>query len=313
MRIYWLINGNVTNDPMYGPYDDLASNRLRCLIPANVLADKGYDVRVVTKPEHALDIKTDDVVIVGKLFNDQYNNTVYNAAEVGARVFLDFCDPVWEREPYPDLRDLSNYRVFASQGLRAVYPGRDTQSCVIPDPFELQPASCAKPTRDGSDFLWYGNVFNIDPLFRLVGEVEGQSFQLVTALNQELGNRLMSRESSNNLSFTPWSMQNMENAFRYSDGAVVIPHYKRKGYELKSSNRIVAALAAGRTVIMENAPQWDEFQEFTCATNSVAGSIWNEEWRNVRLRSVWDGHSYVLEKYSPLAIAKQWEDAINAN
>ena len=111
--------------------------------------------------------------------------------------------------------------------------------------------------------------------------------------------------------FAPWSMENVRNALEAADFVVLPSRTGDSTKEVKSPNRLVTGLWAGRFVVAHPLTSYEEFGDYAWIGADLAEGV---QWalRNpdaARARIV-QGQNYVKKRYSAFAAAREWEEAI---
>lgn len=169
--------------------------------------------------------------------------------------------------------------------------------------------------------LWYGYPTNLDTLLVLKDQL------LPLARRQPLIVRVMTRQSDetesfcNELhamcggriwwSFAPWSLENVRNALEDTDLVMLPSRAGDPTKEVKSPNRLVNGLWAGRFVVAHPLPSYEEFGEYAWIGPDVADGVrWALDNPEAVSTRIVKGQDYVATHYSPFAAAREWEQAI---
>lgn len=259
----------------------------------------------------------------------------------GVRVIADINDNHFESSPRaPYFRDLAVTvdAIVASTAQMAEIIRKYTSKpvTVVRDPYEGQRGEARfEPARlswlrrflgaSGDDvrpkLLWYGYPTNLDTLIVLRDQL------LPLAQRQPLTVQVMSRQGSeaetlcNELhatcggrvwwTFVPWSLAEMPNAFAGADLVVLPSNAGDSTKAVKSPNRLVNALRAGRFVIAHPLPSYEEFSNYGWVGENIADGVrWALENRQAVAERIVRGQDYVETHYSPFTAAREWEQAI---
>lgn len=165
----------------------------------------------------------------------------------------------------------------------------------------------------GSNF---GSIVDLLPEFRRLAVSYAVEIHLVTSPHPEIA-RLCTEFNENyapacTLRFSEWSTDTTWQALRDCD-MVVIPIQTTDPSKLvKSPNRVVEAIWAGRFVVANRIPAYQEFSAFAwLGDNIVDGIRWALEHPGEVKRRIAAGQEYVEKTCSPEVVAKQWEAALN--
>lgn len=259
---------------------DMASTRYRIVIPAMYLQSMGHEV-------------TKDAPII--VFNkggvdrevlDKYPKKVY-----------DICDDNFScpnRGPeYRSHAAEANAVTVNSDVMRfIVHKQTGRIATVIPDPYEREEW---EPSW-GEGLLWFGHWTNVKDLAR-----SGVDATLIT-------NPGAVPENSQTLEYLrgrkciPWSVEAMDSAFK-SHAIVVIPTGRSMA---KSANRLIESVRAGKFVVCEPLPAYEEFSEFMWVGDIREGVEWALRNRRECLDRVRYCQNYIREKFSPETIGRKW-------
>jgi len=259
----------------------------------------------------------------------------------GVRVIADINDNHFENSPRaPYFRELSTTvdAVVASTPKMAeiirTFTSRPVS--VARDPYEGQrgrvrfaPARLSWWRRflglSGTDvrptLLWYGYPTNLDTLAILKDQL------LPLARRQPLAVRVMTHRSTeaellcNELHATcsgriwwnlsPWSLAAMQAALEETDLVVLPTQPGDSTKAVKSPNRLVSGLWAGRFVVAHPVPSYEEFAEFAWIGADIAEGVrWALDNPRAVVERTLRGQDYVAKQYSAIAAAREWEQAI---
>lgn len=328
MRITWLISSPVTtgNGDWYSP---LASVRYRVLAPARYLRDEGHQVRFVRfdeplEPEDLDRALRADAVVISKVLARGSVEYAERARRLGSRLIVDLCDDHFDS---PELGKAHSLlcrmadRVVASTRAMAEVIMRRTgqQAAVVDDPFE-GPAGMPQfaPSSSGVKLLWFGHPVNFDtvqammpslgrlsrslPLSLQVISSAGQSN--IVAYLQEIQAR---HRPSMRVQFTAWSPEATWQGLCDCD-LVVVPSLPDAKKLVKSPNRVVEPLRAGRFVVAYPLPSYQELADHLCVGEDMAeGIAWAVNHPTETLARIRSGQEYVHRRFAPKAVARVWE------
>lgn len=169
--------------------------------------------------------------------------------------------------------------------------------------------------------LWYGYPTNLDTLIVLRNQL------LPLARRQPLIVRVMTRRSAEAeslcgelhaacggriwWSFAPWSLADMQKALEEADFVVLPSKTEDLTKAVKSPNRLVNGLWAGRLVVAHPLPSYEEFAEYAWIGNDIADGVrWALDNPQAASERIIRGQEYVEKHYSPFVAAREWEQAI---
>jgi len=328
MRITWLISSAITTDNGQW-YSPLASIRYRVLAPARHLQEQGYQNQFLR-----LDQKLDgeqvaqalraDVVVISKIFGRGSVELAEQARAYGARVIVDICDDHFDTpelsQAYWSLCGIAD-RVVASTSAMAQVIQQRTAKCatIVDDPYEgplgeprFEPASQA------IKLLWFGHPVNFDTVADMIPKLAGLSRSTPLSLD------VVSDPANNNIRafldqasaqhrpglttrFTAWSPETTWQALGDCD-LVVVPSLPSAKKMVKSPNRVVEPLRAGRFVVAYPLPSYAELGDFIwLGENMAEGVQWAINNRTEVHHRIEAGQAFVNRRFSPLTVARVWE------
>lgn len=333
MKITWFASGIDTS--LDGSLSSKrASTRLRCLVPARMLESLGHEVNIIQSDRvDALSDVTDedfgDAIIFMKSFVPIDEALAVRARELGRRVIYDFCDFDF-REPAlmahrREMAMRAHRCVASSNTLAAVVAGtlEMDSPAVVPDPYE-GPAGEPKfsPGNELLKLVWFGHVANLQNLFDLLdlladfGREVPLSLTVITeaveGMEEAFAQTNMKFEGRLILRLTPWSPEAVWQGLIDCD-LVIIPSADNDQKRAKSSNRVVESLRAGRFVVANPVPAYQDFGDFArLDTDVIAGLRWTMAHRQEIKSRVESGQVFVTQRYSPEMITSAWMEVLTA-
>lgn len=326
MDITWITFGPIHNTDNQGLFSPLASVRYRIIIPAMILSQHGYRVRLSPVPhkttlEAIKPLLTSDVVIFSKSITDLNEQLAKQAQHTGARIIFDICDnylddPRYGRH-YNFMINLADQVVANTQAMAErieAHTGKQAQ--VIGEPVEGPQGQPHFAPTDPIRLLWFGHPVNFDSLQAMIPQIFPLSQQrrlalhIVTAphegiiqacqqFNQQHGNQFQ-------LHLSPWSLETTWQALHDTD-MVVIPTVEHHKKYVKSPNRLVEALWAGRFVIAHPLPAYQQFAAWSWLNWDLCSGIqWAMQHPQAVLSALEASQAYIARHYSPAVIAQQW-------
>lgn len=329
MRISWipfrgakrLPNGTVTSEA--------ASVRYRVLEPIRRM-DPTHHHQIIpineqTPPDRGDAALDADVIVFSKSFVTSNEELARRAKAAGVRVIVDLCDNHFE---HPELG--AHYRAMTGLADQVICNTPDmariAQSfagspvVVISDPYEGE----RKPPRfapgERLRLLWFGHLLNIDSLeaafddlaayaarqplsLTILTQMTGDFERFVTPFAERAKGRL-------DAEVKPWSLEGQAAELEACD-AVIIPSLQQQTKVVKSANRMVQAIWAGRPVAAQPMPAYAPFADWTpirpLLSDALDTLLQDAPQVEARLAQAQD---YIATTYDPAAIGRQWEEVL---
>jgi hypothetical protein len=328
MRITWLISSAVTHvDGQW--YSPLASLRYRVLAPARYLENEGHrnqflriDQKVGTD-EVTCALRA-DVVVVSKVLAQGSVELARQAQALGARVVVDLCDDHFDTPElgpaYHALCRLADRVTASTASMRDVIGERTgKRAAMIDDPYEGPLGEPQfEPACDRIRLLWFGHPVNFDTVADMVPKLG------VLARSMRLSLHVVSSSKNNGIrgyleqvnrqfgpglttSITEWTPQATWQALADCD-LVVVPSLPSAKKLVKSPNRVVEPIRAGRFVVAYPLPSYVELTDYIWLAENVAEGVARAvaNAADVR-RRIAAGQAYVNRRFNQLAIGRVWE------
>jgi hypothetical protein len=109
------------------------------------------------------------------------------------------------------------------------------------------------------------------------------------------------------MSFEAWSTEATWSALRSCDMVLLPADLASEKSRVKSANRLIEALRAGRFAVAHPLPAYLEFSEYAHVGDSLADGIsWAVRKPIQALRRVRRGQQMIAQRFSPDALAQQW-------
>lgn len=327
MTITWITFGpiNYFGNQYSSP---LASARYRIIIPAIELTKHSHVIKIVpvldgTSLHDLLPHLTADAIIFSKSFSGLNEELAKCAQQAGTRIFFDVCDNNFEHPKYANyyrsMIALADKVIANTPQMAEVishYTGK--AAAVISDPYEgVRGLSHFSPLSSHLRLLWFGHPVNFDSLQAMLPQVLPLARQvplelhIVTAsqmgiepaclqFNQQYGQQFRLR-------FSPWSLATTWQALQETD-IVVIPTVVDNRKLVKSPNRLIESLWAGRFVVAQPLPAYQEFAAWAWVDGDmIAGLQWALQHPEEVKRRIVEAQQYIAVHFSPAVIAQQWE------
>lgn len=331
-RICWITFSTLEKrgDVFYSPF---ASTRYRVLIPARWLDARGYSQSIVSAehPDAALAAaKNADVVIFSKS-NQVSNEEILAAARhAGAKVIVDSCDYKFGSHPkqahYREMIARADGLVANTQEMdAAIRAETNRESVIIGDPYEGPKGEPEWKWRPGRrvEALWFGHPTNLDTLEVLLPQLAlrkadvALSVRICTQAKAGLEEncRRFSRMYGNRVKvyFVPWSVEQVWKELRETDLVLLPSRVGMEKKDVKSPNRLVESIWAGRFALASALPAYQPFAEWIpLGDDFCAGLDWVLSHQSEIVPRIRAAQDYVAAHYSPEVIGKQWEALIEA-
>ncbi len=168
--------------------------------------------------------------------------------------------------------------------------------------------------------LWFGHESNFESLVALVPDLRRLArrcdveLQVLTSPRPEIVSLCERLDAIHapalKLRFSPWSVEATWQALDACDIVVIPSSAGDPTKAVKSPNRLVESVRAGRLVCANPVPSYQAFGEFAwIGEDIVEGVEWALDHRHDVIRKLRDGQVYVTRHHSPEAVARQWESA----
>lgn len=331
-RVTWITFAAPTRAPTGGVTSEYASLRYRVLIPVAAMGQAGFSHRVVASvpgaPDPVFEVTADaDLLVFSKSAAVENERIAAAARERGAKVLFDVCDDHFLHPRlgphYQAMARLAD-QVVCSTPEMAQAAGRYAAKApaVIPDPYEgprgaprFEPGAVLR-------LLWFGHPSNLDSLQDalrdLVGWAAAHPLELTILTTPNAAFERACERMNAHLARTfrttpkPWSLDAQWRALRDCD-AVVIPSRTSAQKQVKSANRLVEALWAGRPVAAQPLPAYEPFAAFTPVRPTLSeGLSWLLDHRAEVLEGVAAAQAEIAVRHAPDAIARQWAHVLAA-
>ena len=312
-----------------GVHSVLASYRYRMLIPLGVLKQRGHEVKIIAQNpdtgrlDSAIEqLRGADAVIFAK--NDLWNvneSLLAAARQLNVATVADFCDDYFGNRD----RRGEHYLVMAMRAdaisvstpflARRIAEETSREATVIVDPYE-GPRGVAKwaPGRQ-LRALWFGHHVNFPGLQKSLDVILSAGIPMhlvVMTMNrpdivQWCGaNSAPARDCA--VEFREWSLEAMWRALHDCD-VVLLPIDRAHPYYLSKGHiRVVESLWAGRFVIANSVPAYENFGAWAWIGDDIAAGLrWSVEHPSEVVARINQAQKHILATFSPQTIAKSWE------
>lgn len=334
MKILWVTSSGAMARPGGSP-PRLASVRLRMLLPMQALTARGHEVTALAvdgQPADAAGTRFDafDVIVFRKTLspNLAVTEAMDRAVSAGVPTLFDICDLRLDdasdvgRQNLGLLRAADRAVANTPEMANALRAFGVREVSTVTDPYEgprREPAWC--PQRGRLKVLWFGHQSNLDTLQGLLSElvVVGRDWPIQLTLvtgpkpelpglckefNQKWRHVLTTR-------YEEWSLQGLWSALAATDVVVIPSLVDALDKLVKSPNRVVESLWAGRCVVANPLPAYMPFADWAFIADRIGAGLEHalsgQDHIVDRIRAA---QVYIEQHHSPAAVAVQWERAI---
>lgn len=331
MRISWLTHQHLLPDGKGGLTSPVASLRYRVLLPATHMSGDVRNRMLCLAPDvtpAAVDAMLDaDVVVFSKTSAVGNEAIVARARDRGAKVVLDICDNRYEDpalgDHYRAMTRLADGVICSTPAMaRLAAPFSREPPFVIEDPYEGPRGAPAFSPKARWNILWFGHQTNIYSFAAAFGDIvafsriQPLSLTVLTKLDDSI---VGSCEAANaqhgpllSVRAEEWSLDAQWRRLRACD-AVIIPSLQDSIKQVKSANRMVEALWAGRPAVAHPVPSYDAFRDWTPVTASLLEGLRalaaGAAGAPGRIRQA---QAHIRARYAPAVIGGQWERTLAA-
>jgi hypothetical protein len=332
MRISWITFAAPQRTPDGGLTSDTASLRYRVISPVLQMNRPPYRHRITpigpstseAEREAALDA---DVLVFSKSFAPANEELARRAQAAGAAVIFDVCDNHYRHPQYgAHFRTMS---ALADQVVCNTEPMAEAarayargEPIVIEDPYEGPRGAPAFAPGERLELLWFGHPLNLDSLQAALADVTEFASRrplrltVLTRPTPQLTQAVqaISAEHAPHFAMTlkPWSLDAQWRELAACD-TVVIPTLKNEQKDVKSANRMVEALWAGKPVAAQPLPAYLPFADWTPVRPTISEGVeWLCESRARVPGLVAEAQAYIAETFDPVRLGRRWEEVIRA-
>jgi len=313
---------------------DWASIRYRVLIPHYELIKKEIDSRIIQIGAD-IDFKNllpqldDSIVIISKLrrpWIDFAQALLFSLRGMSNKLVVDFCDNHFNHPEYKtiynELSAAADIIVTSTDAMAAVIKQATGKNAIIvSDPYEGPQGSVRfSPDNKRLKLLWFGHTSNLHafqaffPQLEQVGQNQPLDMHIITGKVEDIKETCneFNRENSKfcKLHYSPWSMKTTWKAMRDTD-MIIIPSLPDERKIVKSPNRLVESLRAGRFTLAHPLPSYIQLQDYAWINDDLpSGIMWALQNKQDIIQRVGQGQHYVNDEFSPEKIGQQWLTAI---
>ena len=331
MRILWFVSYLENRQSVL--FSSVPSVRLRCLLPAHELAAKHPDwlIHVINLEQiQELDfseLDSADVAVFGKVFAE--HDSLYRyLIQCNIPIVMDLCENIYQfahlSESYRLLSRFHSKTVASCIALKELYQQHSGQAVtVIGDCVEGQrfpPKLERLSTKTEIQCLWYGIPHNLNFLIHDLPNFEKLKhikihIKILTQIDDEVEQWFAVAKDQYSpaisLEVLQWDIDLQFAALQQCD-VVLVPSAKDQIFRVKTANRVITALWAGKPCIAYPLPSYQEFQPFIALNKSLADGFL-EFLATPRVQvseKIRAAQEYIAEQYSLEIISQGWESVL---
>lgn len=315
------------------PVATLASTRYRVILPGTPLARRGYDVRVFPRPDAGWSgSATDDIpqgpVVFSKSFTADNVGLASTLKQRGHPIVIDVCDNHFAHPQFgPHLQalcGLADRIVAATEAMaEAIHDATGRESQVIGDPLEgPRGEPTFAPCFPALKLLWFGHPSNLDSLREAGGQLAAAAARyplhltILTQLDcrtEQLGAEISELAPGRiACGVLPWTTDATWRELAACD-LVILPSMADDRRSVKSPNRLLEAIWAGRLAIAHPVPSYQAFAPHCWIGGDLASGIhWAVEHQADALQRIRGGQDVIAFSHSAWNLARDWEYAIRS-
>ncbi len=329
MRILFATFAALRQSPA-GPTSDLASARYRVLIPAQQLARLGHQVQLATLPPTGWPQQVKDapcdVLVISKSFHAANEDLARAMKARGVKVVVDLCDDHFDHPEYgphfSNLVALADTVVASTEAMaQSVERNTGRDSSVITDPVE-GPRGFPRfaPRLPWLRVAWFGHQSNLNGIEAKAVELEALAahapvhLSIVTAPWPETPPGIAALQKANpaklRVELVPWSVESTWKTLAEAD-MVWIPIAESGRSAVKSPNRLLESLWAGRIVVADPVPSYMPFADIVpIGKGLMQGALEVLEDAAATEGRVREAQRRIARLHSPFECGRQWAQVI---
>jgi glycosyltransferase involved in cell wall biosynthesis len=328
MRVSWITFAEAYRDKSGNLTSNLASLRYRVIAALHAVeAHHTTNIIAVTRPatdDQISAAEASDVVIFSKSFLPSNEDLLRRVQVAGAVAIFDVCDNHYDHPHYgPHYRFMSaaadQVVCNTEQMALTAAPYCRRPPIVIQDPHE-GPRGSFTALPDKPELLWFGHPSNFDSLrgcltdliiYAQTRPVSLLVLSQITPQQEAFGREMSQRHAPYfSLAFRPWSLDEQWAALATCD-AVIIPSLQDERKQVKSANRMIESLWAGKPVVAQPMPAYTPFAQWTPIRSLISEGLEQLMTEREQIASrVQSAQAFIADQYSPSIIGGQWKQLI---
>jgi hypothetical protein len=169
--------------------------------------------------------------------------------------------------------------------------------------------------------LWFGHESNLESLVSLLPRLRPLTVRypievhIVTSSRPEIATLCQRLDSDNSpalkVRLSAWSTETVWGALSACDIVVIPSAADDPAKAVKSPNRLIEGIRAGRFVCASPVPSYQEFSPYSWTGQDLATGVeWAVSHRGEVLARIKAGQDHIARHFSPEAIGRQWESAL---
>lgn len=319
--------------PQQGPRGltfELASARYRILIPAAQLVRAGHQVHIHSMRPGTSDLPPAgmdfDVAVVSKSFNRATEELARAMHARGAKIVADFCDDHFDNPAHGthnrNLAAFADILVASTPAMaEAIRKHTGREAVVITDPVE-GPRGFPRfaPRLPALRIVWFGHHSNLNGLSARAGELHALGTRMpihltVVTTPNDTARALVTGLAAGapervRAELVPWSPEATWKAIEEADLAW-IPVIDSDLKAVKSPNRLLEPLWAGRLVVADAVPSYLPFSDLVPIGTGLEKGVTAVLEDPARVeRNVAEAQRRVARVHSPFECGRQWAQAL---
>lgn len=331
MRISWLTPQPILSVPGGGMTSPVASLRYRVILPIRHMSNATRNKTLWLSPDiapAAVDAMLEaDVVVFSKTYAAANEDIARRARDRGAKVVLDICDNRYEDpalgDHYRAMTRLADDVICSTPEMaRQAAPFCRRTPFVVEDPCEGPRGSAAFAPGERWNLLWFGHQTNIYSFAAAFGDIVAFSrlhpveLTVLTRLDEAIVGSCQSASAQHGprlrVDAQEWSLDAQWRRLQACD-AVIIPSLQDSIKQVKSANRIVETLWAGRPAVAHPVPSYEAFRDWTPVGSSLLEglSALAADPSAVADR-VRQAQTFIEGRHGPAIIGRQWDQTLAA-
>jgi SAM-dependent methyltransferase len=313
-----------------GPTSDLASARYRVLIPAQQLARLGHQVQLASLgsaawPPQVMQAPC-DVLVISKSFHAANEDLARAMKARGVKVVVDLCDDHFDSAEFGghfrNLVALADTIVASTEAMaESVKRNTGRDAVVITDPVE-GPRGFPRfaPRLPWLNLVWFGHPSNLNGIVAKAAELHALAarvpvrLSIVTAPWAEAPAFIAELQGASperlRVQLVPWSMESTWKTLADAD-MVWIPVAESGRSAVKSPNRLLESLWAGRIVVSDPVPSYMPFADIVpIGKGLLEGALEALENPSATEAHVREGQRRIARSHSPFECGRRWARAL---